>query len=126
MCVYDEEKILKMIMNIFYNDVFGCGCMARIVLVGVSKKEKAEKIIINVLRRRLEEIDDYTRDLRATIIFLEQKYGMSWEEFKKKFEEGSLSDGSDVDYVEWYAAVTLIEELMEEKRVLEDVLERKD
>lgn len=100
--------------------------MARIVLVGVSEKEKAEKIIISVLRRRLEEIDDHIRDLRATIRFLEQKYGMSWEEFKKKFEEGSLSDGSDVDYVEWYAAVTLIEELMEEKRVLEDVLERKD
>jgi len=51
---------------------------------------------------------------------------MSWEEFKKKFEEGSLSGGSDVDYVEWYTAVTLIEEMLEEKRVLEDVLERKD
>ncbi len=58
--------------------------MARIVLIEVSEKEKAEKIIISVLRRRLEEIDDHIRDLRATIRFLEQKYGTSWEEFKKK------------------------------------------
>ena len=100
--------------------------MAKIVLVGLPEKERAEKLIINILRRRLKEIDEHIRDLEATIRRLEQKYGVSWEEFKKKFEAEDLPEDSDVDYVEWSAAVTLIRELIEEKKVLENVFERKD
>ena len=53
---------------------------------------------------------------------MESKYGMSWEEFKKKFEEGLMGDDADVDYIEWEATLTLIKELKEELEVLEDIV----
>ena len=69
-------------------------------MVGVSEKERAEKIVVNVLRRRLEEVREHIKELRVVIDSLEKKYGMSWEEFKRKFEEGTMPDDADVDYVE--------------------------
>jgi len=36
--------------------------MARTILVGVSEKKKAEKVVANMLRRRLEEVREHIRN----------------------------------------------------------------
>ncbi|MEM2144150.1 MAG: hypothetical protein QW279_02225 [Candidatus Jordarchaeaceae archaeon] len=97
--------------------------MAKIKITGVDEPEYAMEILKKNIRSRLVEIKEQIQDLKEIIESLERKYGFGWEEFKKKFENGELPEEADSDYVEWKAAAEILQELVNEGRVLEDLLE---
>ncbi len=96
--------------------------MAKIKITGVDEPEYVMEILMKNIRSRLVEIEEQTNDLKGIIKSLEKKYGFGWEEFKKKFENGELPDESDSDYVEWKAATEILQELINEGRVLGELL----
>jgi hypothetical protein len=96
--------------------------VTRITITGVEQPELALKILKGIVKRRLTKIKEQTSELNRVIESLGKRYELSWEEFKKKFEKGELSDESDTDYVEWSAATEILQELTIEARVLEDLL----
>ena len=97
--------------------------MAKIVVTGVKNREKAEKLVITILKERLKEVRNSISQLLNKLKKLEEKYGMTWKEFKVRFEKGDLPDDADRDYVEWEAVVTLLKELKEEEQLLCEILE---
>jgi hypothetical protein len=97
--------------------------VAKIKITGVDEPEYAMEILKKNIRSRLVEIKEQIHDLKEIGESLERKYGLGWEEFRKKFENGELYDECDSDYVEWRTAAEILQELVNEDRVLENLLE---
>jgi hypothetical protein len=97
--------------------------VAKITITGVDEPEYAMRILKKNIESRLVEIKEQIQDLKEIVESLEKKYGFGWEEFRNRFENGELPDECDSDYVEWRAAAEILQELVNEGRVLEDLLE---
>lgn len=97
--------------------------MAKITITGIDEPELALEILKRNLSRRLAEIKEQVDELNSIVESLRGKYGLDWEEFKKRFENGELPEESDSDFVEWRAAIEILGELTPEERVLRELLE---
>jgi phage-related minor tail protein len=85
-------------------------------------KQELTAVIVEQLRSRLSEIEQQISDLEKTVDGLERKYGVGWEVFRERFGSGELGEEADLDYVEWHAAVELLEQLRRERDMLVEVL----
>ena len=97
--------------------------MAKITITGIDEPELALEILKRNISRRLAEIKEQVDELNSIVESLRGKYGLDWEEFKKRFENGELPEESDSDFVEWRAAIEILGELTPEERVLRELLE---
>jgi len=97
--------------------------LAKITITGIDEPELALEILKRNLSRRLAEIKEQVDELNSIVESLRGKYGLDWEEFKKRFENGELPEESDSDFVEWRAAIEILGELTPEERVLRELLE---
>nr|MDO8075741.1 hypothetical protein [Candidatus Freyarchaeota archaeon] len=97
--------------------------MAKITITGIDEPELALEILKRNLSRRLAEIKEQVDELNSIVESLRGKYGLDWEEFKKRFENGELPEESDSDFAEWRAAIEILGELTPEERVLRELLE---
>ena len=97
--------------------------MAKITITGIDEPELALEILKRNISRRLAEIKEQIDELNSIVDSLRRKYGLDWEEFKKRFEKGELPEESDSDFVEWRAAIEILGELTIEERVLRELLE---
>ena len=93
-------------------------------MIGETRYSKQEltAVIVEQLRSRLSEIEQQISDLEKTVDGLERKYGVGWEVFRERFGSGELGEEADLDYVEWHAAVELLEQLRRERDMLVEVL----
>lgn len=98
--------------------------MAKFQVVGETRypKEELTAVIRGHLEGRLSEIEQQISSWEETVDSLEEKYGVCWEDFKDRFERGGWKENADLDYVEWQAAVELLEEFRKERDMLREVV----
>ena len=87
---------------------------------------KLDKTTIALLTRALTT--EYRRlqlELRITeerIRKFEEKYGMTSEEFKKKYMHGELGD--DEDFMKWYGELVFLENIRRELKELKKIADK--
>ena len=79
-------------------------------------EKEVKNVIIKTLKSRIEEINNDIINIKKDLSDFEDKYGLSTEEFYKNFLEGKLGD--KMDFFEWKASKKILDELLEEKKVL--------
>ncbi|MHA1208479.1 MAG: hypothetical protein ACTSSA_01770 [Candidatus Freyarchaeota archaeon] len=67
--------------------------MAKITITGIDEPELALEILKRNISRRLAEIKEQVDELNSVVDSLRRKYGLDWEEFKKRFEKRGATRG---------------------------------
>ncbi|MFQ6055319.1 MAG: hypothetical protein ACE5J3_04980 [Methanosarcinales archaeon] len=75
-------------------------------------KEVMLSAVSKTISSRITEINRKIKDLCDLVEHYEKKYGLSTNEFYKKFKEGEMGD--DIDFMEWEACKELLDELTQE------------
>jgi len=95
--------------------------MAKVDVVGVTKrpKERVTEAVERAVEGRLREIRASIEKVRDSLKGFEAKYRMSTEVFYKKYLGGELEE--NLDFMEWRACKEILEDLVEEKSLLEEI-----
>ena len=65
-----------------------------------------ELAIEKLLKQEASRMDELKRRLLRQQTVFEKKYGISSEEFSRRYEKGTMGD--EMDYVEWSATVDML------------------
>jgi hypothetical protein len=65
-----------------------------------------ELAIEKLLKREASRIDQLKQRLLRQKTEFEEKYGLNSEEFRRRYENGTMAD--DMDYVEWSATICML------------------
>ena len=65
-----------------------------------------ELAIEKLLKREASRMDELKQRLLIQTAEFEKKYGISSDEFNRRYEEGAMGD--EMDYVEWSATVDML------------------
>jgi len=95
--------------------------LARIQIVGPTShsKETVSRAVEKALEARLADLDESIAKLRDVVRCFEAKYAMSTETFSSRYAEGKLEE--DLDYMEWRACKEILEDLVQEREMLQEV-----
>ncbi len=87
---------------------------------------KALSTVIRALEDELRKLEIEISLIRDRMRMYEQRYGMSSQEFRERYEKGDLGD--EEDYMSWYGELVFLEKTRREyeelRRVVEDALRR--
>jgi len=76
-----------------------------------------ELAIEKLLKREVSRMDELKQRLLRQKTDFEKKYGMSSEEFNRRYEKGTMGD--EMDYVEWSATVDMLSGIEKRLSVLQ-------
>lgn len=97
--------------------------MAKVDIVGVTKhpRERIKEAIAKAVEARLREIKESIEKVKKSLKDFEVKYKMSTESFYKKYLDGKIKE--NLDFMEWRACKEILDDLLEEKALLEEISE---
>ena len=95
--------------------------MAKVDVIGVTKhpKERVTEAVERAVEARLREIRASIEKVGDSLKDFEAKYRMPTEVFYKKYLGGELEE--NWDFMEWRACKEILEDLVEEKSLLEEI-----
>jgi len=95
--------------------------MAKVDVVGVTKrpKEYVREAVAKAVEARLREVKASIEKVENSLKDFEMKYGMTTEGFYKKYLGGELAE--NLDFMEWRACKEILNDLLEEKALLEEI-----
>ena len=95
--------------------------LAKVQIVGPTShsKETVSRAIEKALEARLADLDESIGKLRDVVRGFEAKYAMSTETFSSRYAEGKLEE--NLDYMEWRACKEVLEDLVQEREMLQEV-----
>ena len=95
--------------------------MAKVDVVGVTKrpKERVMQAVQKAVEARLTELKASIEKVGKSLKDFETKHKMSTEIFYKKYSSGQLEE--NLDFMEWRACKEILDDLLEEKALLEEI-----
>lgn len=96
-------------------------CMAKVDVVGATKwpKRRVREVVVRAVEARVREVKASIEKGKRSLEDFESKYGMSTEIFYEKYLGGELEE--NLDFMEWRACKEILEDLLEEKALLEEI-----
>lgn len=91
--------------------------MAKVDVVGVTKRPKER--VREAVEVRLREVKASIEKVGKSLKDFEAKHKMSTEIFYRKYLSGELEE--NLDFMEWRACKEILEDLLEEKGLLEEI-----
>lgn len=92
--------------------------MLQQITIETSDASQLKPLIREAIQAQLEDIERGIRKTRARLKAFERRYGMSTEEFLRRFHPGDLEE--TLDFIEWHGETKMLALLEEKRAALKD------
>ena len=87
------------------------------IVIKTKNSKTMRPLLRSALQRELNLLEQGMRRTRVRMGEFEEKYGMSTEEFLRRFNRDDL--GETLDFIEWYGETRMLASLDEQKKAIE-------